>query len=283
MSSSAGLIASTDSFVHYDRRAMSAEAIRPQFIPKIWGSKHLQPWFPNQDEEIGEVWFRAGDLLIKFLFTTENLSVQVHPNDDYARARENSLGKTEMWHILRAERGASVALGFKCLIGRERMGELARSGEIIDQLAWHEARPGDSFFVPAGTVHAIGAGLTLCEVQQNSDITYRIYDYGRPRDLHLEKAQEVAELGIHPGVSKPRALEPGREILVESDYFVTERLVWQGSAMLKAGYCVILEGEGTLDGLPFRPGTVWRILGAASLHTQTSAVALYAKPRTPAR
>src|SRR6476660_7140505 len=155
--------------------------LTPRFVPKVWGSIHLEPWFPNASEKIGEVWFEplpgasALPLLIKFLFTTEPLSVQVHPE-----------GKTEMWHILAAEPGAKIAAGFREPITGQRLRESALSGEIEQLLEWFEARPGDTFFIPAGTVHAIGAGLVLCEIQQHSDLTYRLFDYGRRRELHLD-------------------------------------------------------------------------------------------------
>jgi mannose-6-phosphate isomerase len=236
---------------------MSARAIEPKFVEKVWGSKHLEPWFPDRQEKTGEVWFPAGELLIKFLFTTEDLSVQVHPNDAYAREYEHSRGKTEMWHILRAEPGA-----------------LARSGVIVDRLAWFACEPGDTFFVPAGTVHAIGRGLALCEIQQNSDVTYRLYDYGRPRELHLEKSLDVAKVGKHPGALRSRDAEDGRELLVKGQYFETEKLTVAGAREVPEGYAVILEGDGTIDGEPFRQGTVWEVEGTATAQADTPATLL---------
>ncbi len=152
------------------------------------------PWYLNSaQKKIGEVWFEADlPLLVKFVFTSERLSVQVHPNDEFAAAHENSRGKTEMWYVLRADPGARLAIGFREAISRERLRESALSGEIEQLLNWIEVQAGDAFFVPAGTVHAIGGGLALCEIQQHSDITYRLYDYGRPRELHLDKAMQVA-------------------------------------------------------------------------------------------
>ena len=170
--------------------------VAPSFQEKIWGSTGLAPWFPNPENKIGEVWFDSPRLpLIKFLFTTEKLSVQVHPWDEFAREHENSNGKTEMWYILRAGPAAKVAAGFREPISPETLRDGALSGTIEAMLNWVMVRPGDTLFIPAGTVHAIGAGLSLCEIQQHSDITYRIFDYGRPRALHLEKAMEVSSLG----------------------------------------------------------------------------------------
>src|SRR5678816_2288188 len=190
--------------------------LTPRLVPKVWGSTHLQPWYANAAQKIGEVWFESDPrppLLVKFLFTTENLSVRVHPE-----------GKTEMWHILAAEPGAKIAAGFREPITEQRLRESALSGEIEELLEWFEARPGDTFYIPAGTVHAIGAGLTLCEIQQASDITYRIYDYGRPRELHLDHAMRVSHLC--PCVAREEAREG---ILVQCPFFTTEKIVINGS------------------------------------------------------
>ncbi len=132
-------------------------------------------------------------LLVKFLFTSDNLSVQVHPNDEYAaKHHEGSRGKTEMWHILRAEPGAKIAFGVRVPVTKEELRTAAESGAIVDLLNWIPVRPGETYFIPAGTVHAIGGGLVICEVQQLSDVTYRLYDYkrvdkdGKERELHLD-------------------------------------------------------------------------------------------------
>ena len=232
---------------------MSARPIAPKFVPKVWGSKDLEPWFRNPTEPIGEVWFPAGELLLKFLFTTENLSVQVHPNDDYAALHEQSRGKTEMWYILRAEPDAQVALGFAEPIEPEQFRKTAESGEIVDLLEWMPAKPGDTFFTPAGTVHAIGAGLALCEIQQNSDVTYRVFDYGRDRGLHLDRAMDVSDLTRHPGASRPEV-----NVLASCPYFITERLTFDTARDLAGGgYLIVLDGSGSLDAQPFLPGTVW--------------------------
>jgi mannose-6-phosphate isomerase len=232
----------------------------PSFREKVWGSTHLEPWFPNSEKKIGEVWFEdeAGPpLLVKFLFTSDKLSVQVHPP-----------GKTEMWYVLAAEPGAKVATGFHEPVTRERLKAAALSGEIEDLLQWFDAAPGDAFFVPAGTVHAIGAGLTLCEIQQNSDITYRLYDYGRRRELHLEEALAVSHLVPFAARSRPQ-----NAVLVSCEYFVTERLSLSDSAIqLLAGdgdqILIVIEGYGQMDGQPIKGGEVW------TLPATTSAVEL---------
>ena len=218
--------------------------LKPRFLEKVWGSEHLEPWFRNTGAKIGEVWFEgSGDvpLLVKFLFTSGKLSVQVHPDDAYAAEHHHSRGKTEMWHVLAAEPGASIAAGFREPISAERLRAAALSGEIEELLAWQEALPGDTFFIPAGTVHAIGAGLTLCEIQQLSDITYRLYDYGRPRELHIEEALAV-------GVREPhRARMQSRQAaLVVCDYFTVTRHECFGTLEVShpPDLLVVIDGAG---------------------------------------
>jgi mannose-6-phosphate isomerase len=226
-----------------------------------WGSTKLEPWFPNSPVKIGEVWFEGppgSPLLIKFLFTTAALSVQVHPEDIYAAEHHQSRGKTEMWHILAAEPGAKIAAGFREPISAERMRAAAESGEIEQLLMWHDARPGDTFFIPAGTVHAIGGGLTLCEIQQMSDITYRLYDYGRPRELHLDHGTQVSHLGPH------EARQLSREgLLVQCPYFTTEKYFIAGRKVIptldRDQNLIILQGAAEILGRPVRAGEVFRI------------------------
>lgn len=225
------------------------------FYDKVWGSPHLAPWFPSHEGgHVGEVWLTQDPplpLLFKFLFTTERLSVQVHPNDDFAGQHENSRGKTEMWRILRAEPGAEIALGFKHPVTAAQAIAAAESGEIVDLLQWIPVAPGETYFVPAGTVHAIGAGIALCEIQQQSDVTYRLFDYGRPRELHLERGFAVSDLGPYDG----------RRCKVRCPYFATEELAFEGRLKLRTGAeltaLLILEGEGTIGGQPFRLGEGW--------------------------
>ena len=238
------------------------------FYDKVWGSPALAPWFPaRQGGKVGEVWLThepALPLLFKFLFTTERLSVQVHPDDEYAGRHENSRGKTEMWRILRAGPGAEIALGFKQELTRERATEAARSGEIVDLLQWVPVTAGETYFVPAGTVHAIGAGVALCEIQQQSDVTYRLFDYGRPRELHLERGFSVSDLGPYDG----------RRGKVRCPYFATEELAFAGSLKLRTGAeltaLLILEGEGTINGTPFRMGEGWLIPQNGEVHLEAN-------------
>lgn len=227
--------------------------LTPTFLEKIWGSTALEPWFPNPSAKTGEVLYHARPpqpILVKFIFTTEKLSVQVHPSGD--------AGKTEMWHILRAGPGAEIGLGFRQPMRREELRRAALSGEIERLMRWFPASPGQTYFVPAGTVHAIGGGIALCEIQQNRDVTYRLYDYGRPRELHLERALEAADLGEHSG---PAALP------VRCPYFVADWL--DGGEQPAAHQIIFLEGRGTLNGAPFAPGEVWLVPeGAGEVRVQ---------------
>lgn len=238
--------------------------LEPSFRPKVWGARTLGPWFPDSEEKIGEVWFTHAQplpLLVKFIFTSERLSIQVHPDDAYAARHEASPGKTEMWYVLRAAPGAAIAAGFREALSRERARQAALSGEIEKLLRWFPVEPGDVFFIPAGTVHAIGAGVALCEIQQNSDVTYRLYDYGRPRQLHLDRALEVAALAPHPGPSRARADAPGESILADCEHFVTALVDSAGGEcrldLREQEILIVLEGEGALDGQAFAPGQAW--------------------------
>jgi len=233
------------------------ERLPTRFLEKVWGATNLAPWYPSSEKKIGEVWFEADlPLLVKFVFTSERLSVQVHPNDVFAAEHEGCRGKTEMWYVLRADPGARIAAGFRESISSDRMREAALSGEIEDLLHWIDVRAGDVFFIPAGTVHAIGAGLAICEIQQHSDITYRLYDYGRPRELHLEKAMQVA----FTEASTTRSMM----LPVDCAYFHTELARTASSLLYKpeAGrfhMLIFLSGQGSIAGKPFREGEAWQV------------------------
>ena len=237
---------------------MRVRRLRGRALEKVWGSPETEPWYPRPARSIGEIWFTAPEeprLLLKFLFTSGKLSVQVHPGDSAAGP-----GKTEMWHVLRAQPGARLALGFQRPLALERVRAAALSGEIEALLRWYAPRAGDTFFVPAGTVHAIGAGLALCEIQQHSDVTFRLYDYGRPRGLHLDEALAVADLGCHPGPRTPVDLGGGRRLLVECPCFRTESIEVTSDSPCSAGpgpeFLICLEGQGQCDGEPYAPGEV---------------------------
>ena len=231
--------------------------LSPEFHERIWGSYNLQPLFPNSARKIGEVWFPEPDspVLVKFLFTTENLSVQVHPNDQLARQLGHARGKTEMWHILHAEPRAHIALGFKSRQTPNRVRQAATDGSIMEMLRWIPVCAGDSWFIPAGAVHAVGAGITLCEVQQNSDVTYRLYDYGRERELHMEESLRALDLEFEP---KPISRES--LVLASCPYFQVRRIPVSGEQEVSGLDLVIgLEGGGTLNGNPFTQGNAVRV------------------------
>jgi mannose-6-phosphate isomerase len=235
--------------------------LTPSLRERVWGRTHLAPWYPDSGTPIGEAWFlgpRELPLLVKWIFTSERLSVQVHPDDGECESR----GKTEMWHILEAEPGATIAMGFREPLTREQLWEATRTGEVEHLLHWAPVKAGETYFIPAHTVHAIGAGIVLCEIQQNSDVTYRLWDYGRPREIHVEKAVPISDLGVHPGASLAVPAGEGREEVVRSRHFVTEllRLDAGTSFQPQAENCqlwICLSGHGTIGGEPFRAGEVW--------------------------
>ncbi len=271
----------------------------PLFRERIWGREKLAMYFDNapRNLRIGEVWFTfeenqtslgetlgqlitahpeilgtGGDpqhpgicpLLTKFLFTTQRMSVQVHPDDDYAERHHQSLGKTEAWYVLGAEPPGEVAVGFRETLTRERLENAAKSGEIERLLDWRKVEAGNVIFVPSGTVHAIGGGLTILEVQENSDITYRLYDYGRPRELHLQHGLEVSQLGPNQSPAAARTLSLGREELVSCPYFRMERLRPQNRIVIAAGqpcYTLLVcsKGKGTIGDAEFNTGQCWMV------------------------
>jgi mannose-6-phosphate isomerase len=216
---------------------------------------------------IGEIHHRlvdAGDpeLLVKTLFTGERLSVQVHPDAAAARQAGFPRGKDEAWVVLAAEPGACIGLGLKAATDAATLRAAALDGSIVDMMFWHPCQAGDVLFSPAGTIHAIGAGVTLFEIQQNLDLTYRLHDYGRGRELHLDAAMAVVDLGAW---SPPPALPspgPGRELLVEGPGFVFERVRLDGRATVvpppgRPAWLAIVGGTAQLAGAPVAAGEVW--------------------------
>lgn len=199
-------------------------------VEKPWGKDTLPPPFTAPEgQRIGEIWFEPPaalpDLLVKYIFTSEKLSVQVHPDDDQSEAAGlGRQGKSECWYVIDAEPGATLGIGFAKDLDVDTMRAASLDGSIEDMLVWHEVKAGDFFYIPANTVHAIGAGVSLIEVQQNSDITYRLYDYGRPRELHLEEGMAVArrepyDMGLHKTVP-----ESGTMRLVEGPFFLLDKV-----------------------------------------------------------
>jgi mannose-6-phosphate isomerase len=253
---------------------MPAQRLQTLTVAKPWGRHALGFGFPNVPHDqapIGEIWFDAPegadpDLMVKYLFTSERLSIQVHPNDADAQARGHKRGKDEAWVVLAAEPDATVALGTVRPMSREELRAAALDGSIEELTHWQPVKAGDVIYSPAGTVHAIGAGLTILEIQQNVDLTYRLYDYGRPRELHLEDGIavsnpvpfEIAPLerdwgdGLHWTIEGPRIwmdCYKGRE--VKQGSASSDQWVW----------FVPLKGSGKVDGQCFHAGECWMLTG----------------------
>ena len=212
---------------------MTIELASARAVEKPWGRTDLRPWSDagRADGKIGEIWYERRDpaarkpsLLLKLLFTLEPLSVQVHPGDAFARSIGEPRGKSEAWYVLSAEPGSRIALGLDRRLTSEQLREAIADGSIAKRIAWQEVARGDVVDVPAGSIHAIGAGLVIAEIQQRSDTTFRLFDYGRSRTLHVEEAVAVADAGLAPARPVPKALGPGRTLLVSSPDFVFEKV-----------------------------------------------------------
>ncbi len=192
-----------------------------QMVAKPWGRKDIAAAFgAPAGERIGEIWYSSDGeplpLLVKWLFTSERLSIQVHPSNAQAKARGLPSGKEECWYIASAELGAVLGIGTKQPMSAEELRAAALSGEIEQLMDWKPVQEGDYFYVPAGTIHAIGPGITLVEVQQYADITYRLYDYGRPRELHLDDGVSVASAAPYTDARSGRAVS--NMLLAESPH-----------------------------------------------------------------
>jgi len=266
--------------------------VEPYYSPRPWGTRDLQPWADssNLSENIGELWLTGDEskiatgkfagqtlataitrkaeailghhhlgskefpLLVKMLFPKEKLSVQVHPDDALAQRLGNSRGKTECWYVLDAELGAAVALGFRERRTVSEIDAAIKAGTLEALLNWVPVTPGDMIFVDAGTVHAIGPGSVLLEVQQQSDLTYRLYDYGRPRELHLRLGFEAMRLETAAGKVTPKQVGSHMQ-LISTNYFQVDQLdvaagQYAGEDFQKPGIAqaiFIANGEGMID------------------------------------
>ena len=192
-------------------------------VEKPWGRRDVPAAFGDvAGKQIGEVWYETPDkvalhILVKWLFTSEKLSIQVHPNDAQARERGLSSGKEECWYIVDAAPGAVLGLGTKRPLDANDLRAASLDGSIEGLMDWKPVSAGDYYYVPAGTVHAIGAGITLVEVQQYADITYRLYDYGRARELHLDDGVAVSVAQPYDDARSGPAL--GSRQLVDGPHF----------------------------------------------------------------
>lgn len=275
--------------------------MQPAFRHMVWGGEKLKALYqkPLPENKIGESWEIAcrDDLwsvvangalkgqtlpevfkkygeaiigrkpgkfpwLVKFIDASTPLSVQVHPDDSYAIPHGDVSGKTEMWYILQADPGAKLIVGFNRDTDRDEVIGAAKDGSIADMLNAVEVKAGDVFFIPPGTVHAIGAGIVILEIQQNSDATYRLYDWGRlgddgkPRALHLEKAGDVAIMKKSaPKADDVQILPNGDELLASCAFFtVKRRKVTAPSEVSGFAAVIVLEGKVKIGTEPFQKG-----------------------------
>ena len=270
---------------------MAATRLETYRVAKPWGRHKLWPGFSDlADDEapVGEIWFPTpGDavpeLLVKYLFTSERLSIQVHPDDLSARAAGHRSGKDEAWVILAAEPDATIALGTTRPVDSETLRAAALDGSIETLVDWKPVKAGDVIYSPARTVHAIGAGLTLIEVQQNIDLTYRLYDYGRPRELHLAEGIAASDAVPFTIADQRRIIEAGRTILCEGGKFVLERWSWSGERRItlpadRPGLFTPVKGAGMIDDAPWAAGECWSIAGGATIQAAPGADMLFAYP-----
>jgi mannose-6-phosphate isomerase len=252
--------------------------LKPWFSERPWGRQSLKPWYEETGtkELVGEAWLTgpqcvveegepegrtlaslAGELggefplLVKLLFPNEKLSVQVHPDDAQAQAAGEARGKTECWYVLEAEPGASVMLGLKPGVDAKMLAASVADNTMESLVEKVPVSVGDMLFVDAGTVHAIGPGVVLLETQQTSDVTYRLYDYGRPRELHLEQGLKVIKPKTAAGKVAPKEMA-GFTRLIEQKYFVVDR--FELGRMEERS--LTLDGAGCLVGIR---GKVWVI------------------------
>jgi mannose-6-phosphate isomerase len=212
---------------------MTIEHAIAHSLQKPWGVADPRPWSSSgrDDNTIGEIWYeRSGStavapaLLLKLLFTDQPLSIQVHPDDAFAQSIGLSNGKTEAWYVLSASPEAKVALGLKQRLTPQQMRHAADDGSISDLVVWQTVCAGDTVFVPAGTIHAIGPGLVIAEIQQRSDATFRLFDHGRGRELHIENAVAVADAGPVGMQLLPSRLTDARILLTSNDHFTFEKI-----------------------------------------------------------
>lgn len=246
-------------------------------VEKVWGRDVLPaPFVAPAGQRIGELWFtpppELPELLGKYLFTSENLSVQVHPP-----------GKDECWLVLECEPDAKLAVGFDREYSKDELRAGALDGSIEQMLVWHPVKPGDFVYLATGTVHAIGAGCTLLEMQQDGGVTYRFYDYGRPRELHLEEALSVADCGTHDPALRTSVGEES-QCLVDGPFFRLDRVVGLPDAQtLEAhdGRCLVLPLEQSLDceGLTVEPGQCALVDGLVGVRFAEGGVAMVTSPR----
>jgi mannose-6-phosphate isomerase len=243
---------------------MTVEPTQIRLVAKPWGRTDLRPWNVHHDIgcATGELWFErtaanapCPALLLKLIFTSAPLSIQVHPDDEFARTVGLAHGKCEAWHVLSASEDAQIAVGLKHRLTPAQLRTCIEDGSIADQIRWRAARAGETTLVPPGTIHAIGSGLVLLEIQQRSEATFRLFDYGRAREIHVDAAVAAAHPDRAARQRPSRKLTAARTLLTQCPYFVLERLalaadaVWHLDATAES-WLFILTGRaraGTID------------------------------------
>ena len=288
---------------------------RPSLREKIWGAQDLRPVLGRVAVLVGEAWClhdgsevahgpltgrridsliaeygtrimgsgwagSGGDgprlpIIAKLLFCTGNLSIQVHPN---ARQADNRRGKTELWYVVAAEPGACLGLSLATNLDPEGLAEAAKDGTIDQHMNWVPARPGECVLLPAGTLHSAGGGAVLCEIQQNSDVTYRLYDYQRPdfdgrlRALDVDRAVAAVETRSRPTPRVPQLVDD-RNCRVESlgkcPHFETELLSWDSPFIYmpdpgRIHLLVCIRGYGSVAGIAFESGDAFLVPAEAA-------------------
>jgi mannose-6-phosphate isomerase len=270
---------------------MTAKKLTMRAIAKPWGQTRLTAPFdtlnPN-GERIGEVWFEDDgevepELLVKYLFTSERLSIQVHPDDKSARALGHKRGKDEAWVVLAAEPGATIALGTVRPVLRDELRTAALDGSIEELMHWQPVKAGDVIYSPARTVHAIGAGLTILEVQQNVDLTYRLYDYGRPRELHLDQGIAVSDPEPFVIPEIPRNLDENVDWDIAGGKFTMTCFhgttgIYGSIKRKSSAWFIPLSGTGLICGQPFKAGECWLIQKSFELENIAGAEFIMASP-----
>jgi mannose-6-phosphate isomerase len=240
---------------------MTIEYAHANPLSKVWGVADLRPWSNAGDSvgTIGEIWYERSDptarppsILLKLLFTSQPLSIQVHPDDRYAQSIGLPNGKTEAWYVLSATPDAKIALGLQKRISPAQLRLAIEDGSVADLVEWRPAHTGDTTSVPAGTIHAIGAGLVIAEIQQRSDATYRLFDYGRGRELHVDHALATSNAGPAEVRGTAVRLTDTRTLLISNAHFTFERIdlapnsAWSVDAKRET-WLLVIGGGGHAD------------------------------------
>jgi mannose-6-phosphate isomerase len=258
--------------------------LRPRHVEKPWGRTVIPSGFGDTDgRRVGEIWFEHPwhedlPLLVKYIFTSDKLSIQVHPDDEDARKRGLPQGKSECWYILDAAPGATVGLGPRSSVTPAELRAAALDGSIEDIIDWQPVAAGDFFFVPAGTIHSIGAGIVLLEIQQTSDVTYRLFNYGRPSELHLDDGLAVSRPSPYPDRYRRQAGGPLDAVLLDGPHFSLVRAssidTIPSALAARQRWVIPLEGIAVGNGSTASAGECLFVEPGASFSLSSSAVVL---------